>query len=64
VRGTTAQGAPALDLAAGVAAALERSGVVLGGRLPACTAALADAYFSHRARGEPGRQASFVWLEP
>jgi copper oxidase (laccase) domain-containing protein len=64
VRGTTGRGAPALDLAAGVAAALERSGVALDGALPPpCTATLADTYFSHRARAEPGRQASFVWLE-
>ena len=64
VRGSTERGAPALDLAAGVAAALERSGVALDGGLPPpCTANLADTYFSHRARAEPGRQASFVWLE-
>ena len=37
-------GRPALDLAAGVAAALERSGVALDGRLPPpCTATRADA---------------------
>jgi purine-nucleoside/S-methyl-5'-thioadenosine phosphorylase / adenosine deaminase len=64
VRATARGGAPALDLAAGVAAALECSGVVLDGRgPPPCTATLDDVYFSHRARAEPGRQASFVWLE-
>jgi polyphenol oxidase len=65
VRATTAGGGPALDVAAGVAAALERVGVALDGALPPpCTATGPDAYFSHRARADVGRQASFVWLEP
>jgi YfiH family protein len=65
VRASTAAGGSALDLVAGVRAALEGCGVVLtdAGR-PPCTATLADTYFSHRARREAGRQASFVWLEP
>jgi polyphenol oxidase len=65
VRARTAAGRPALDVAAGVAVALERSGVALDGDLPpACTAGDATSFFSHRARAEPGRQASVVWLAP
>jgi YfiH family protein len=65
VRARTAAGGPALDLAAGVGAALERAGVVLTDSVPpVCTASAAGAYFSHRARRDAGRQASFVWLDP
>lgn len=62
VRSTTDDGRPALDLVAGVVAALRRSGVehvTVDGR---CTATDADRFFSHRARRDLGRQGSFVWL--
>jgi YfiH family protein len=62
VRATTADGRPALDLAAGIDAALRGAGVgevVVDGR---CTAADGSTWFSHRARQEAGRQGSFVWL--
>lgn len=62
VRTTTSAGAPALDLAAGVAAAcgaldlpLEDSG--------ACTAC-SPRHFSHRARADTGRQALVARLDP
>lgn len=65
VRGVTADGAPALDLVAGVRAALATAGVeVVDDHPPACTAAEPDRYFSFRARAETGRQASFAWLDP
>jgi YfiH family protein len=65
VRASTATGGSALDLVAGVRAALEGCGVTLADHeRPPCTATAAGTYFSHRARREPGRQASFVWLEP
>ncbi|HEY8545919.1 MAG TPA: polyphenol oxidase family protein [Acidimicrobiales bacterium] len=63
VRGVTSWGTPALDVPAGVRAALAAAGV---GRLDdegACTAC-DDRWFSHRARAETGRQALLVWLEP
>ncbi len=60
VRGRTAAGGSALDLPAAVSAALAAAGVrVVAGR-PACTAC-AGGYFSHRARGDAGRQALVVW---
>jgi hypothetical protein len=64
VRARTAGGAPALDLAAGVREALARAGVAAGGDPPPCTATNHASYFSHRARREAGRQATFAWLEP
>lgn len=61
-RGVTAAGRPALDLPAAVRAALDRAGVdLVGGRAP-CTAC-DPRFFSHRARGDTGRQALVVWLE-
>ena len=63
VLGTTLWGTPSLDLVAAVRAALAVAGVgdadVAGG----CTAC-DDTWYSHRARADAGRQASFVWLEP
>lgn len=62
VRGETAWGAPALDLLGGVRAALETIGVDVvdhGG----CTACEPGSYFSHRARGEHGRQAGTIVLD-
>ena len=62
VRGTTSWGTPALDLAAGVAVAAERLGLTFddGGTCTACS----PRHFSHRARGDAGRQALVAWLEP
>jgi YfiH family protein len=57
----TMWGTPALDMVAGVVAALTGAGVgaieVAGG----CTACDAT-WFSHRSRGESGRQTGIVWL--
>lgn len=61
VRAVTASGAPALDLPAAVRAALARAGADLVADEGVCTACAADRHFSHRARGEPGRQAMLVW---
>jgi YfiH family protein len=66
VRGETSEGRPALDLRAGVSAALAEVGVVVvdaDGRCTACAGREQPALFSHRARGEVGRQALVVWLE-
>lgn len=62
VRATTAWGAPALDVAAGVAAVCASLGIVLrdDGTCTACS----PNHWSHRARAEPGRQALVAWLEP
>jgi YfiH family protein len=65
VRAQTSGGGSALDLAAGVRAALEAAGVeAIEPGPPPCTATLGERYFSHRARHDTGRQATFVWLEP
>jgi YfiH family protein len=61
-RGVTAAGTPALDLPAAVRAVLERAGVRLVGGDPPCTAC-DPRFFSHRARGDTGRQALLVWIE-
>ena len=60
VRGTTSWGAPALDLVAGVRVATEAAGAQLVEVLDCCTAC-AGGQFSHRARGDRGRQALVVW---
>lgn len=60
VAATTATGEPALDLPAGVDAALAREGVAAPARLGGCTACGGD-YFSYRARREAGRQALALW---
>jgi len=56
----TVWGTPALDVVAGVESALAAAGVdaveIAGG----CTAC-DRTWFSHRARGDVGRQATFVW---
>ncbi|HET6810546.1 MAG TPA: polyphenol oxidase family protein [Acidimicrobiales bacterium] len=62
VGGVTAWGAPALDLPAAVAAAAEAAGVELVFSSPVCTACSPDHY-SHRARGDTGRQALVVWRD-
>lgn len=61
-RGVTATGRPALDLPAAVRAALDRAGVRLVGGDAPCTAC-DPRFFSHRARGDTGRQALLVWIE-
>ena len=63
VRATTAAGRPAVDLLAAVACALQPLAVVLDTTTHRCTAR-DGAYFSHRARGELGRQTTAVWLAP
>jgi polyphenol oxidase len=61
-RGLTDAGQPALDLPAAVRSALDRAGVqMVGGEAP-CTACDLR-FFSHRARGDTGRQALLVWVE-
>jgi YfiH family protein len=60
VRATTAGGAPALDVPAGVRAALAKAGVADVDDVGVCTAC-SPVHFSHRARGELERQALVVW---
>ncbi len=60
VRGTTSGGLPALDLTEGIAAALDAAGARRAEGVDVCTAC-GDGYFSHRARGDIGRQALVVW---
>ncbi len=62
VAGRTSNGAPALDLPAGVRGALERAGVDDVTFDGACTACGPDAY-SYRARQDTGRQAVLAWIE-
>ena len=63
VRARTALGRPALDLRAGVRAALAATGAVEAepGVAVDCTA-LDTRYFSHRARADVGRQAAVTWI--
>lgn len=61
-RGRTSDGRPAFDLPAAVAVALGELGVPLASSSPACTAC-GDGWYSHRARGEAGRQALVAWIE-
>ncbi|MDA3040081.1 MAG: polyphenol oxidase family protein [Actinomycetota bacterium] len=61
VIGRTATGSPALDLPAVVSIACERAGWPAPPR-PPCTSD--PRYFSHRVRGDTGRQATVAWLEP
>lgn len=63
VVGTTAQGTPALNMPAAVAAELDAHGVPLVAHLGGCTACEGDLRWSYRARGEMERQAMVVWLE-
>jgi hypothetical protein len=62
VRGVTSWGTPAFDLPAAIAAVLDRLGVALSASEAPCTACDSE-YWSHRARGEKGRQAMAVWVE-
>jgi len=59
VAGRTRGGAPALDVPAAVAAALREVGVDLEDR--SCCTGCGGPWFSHRARGERGRQVMAVW---
>ena len=63
VRGRTAGGATALDLPAAVEASLGDAGVPLVAASPACTAC-DPRWYSHRARGDLGRQALVAWIRP
>jgi hypothetical protein len=60
VRSTTTAGRPALDLVAGVAAALAAADAPLVEVVDRCTAC-GGGRFSHRARADTGRQALLVW---
>ncbi|MGH9300945.1 MAG: polyphenol oxidase family protein [Acidimicrobiales bacterium] len=62
VRARTATGSWALDLPAAVRAAVDRSGAAMVNCPSPCTACHPD-YFSHRARGDVGRQALVMWRE-
>jgi hypothetical protein len=62
VRSETTAGKPALDLPAAVRSRLSSVKAQLVLDLDTCTACGDDA-FSHRARGESGRQALFVWAD-
>lgn len=64
LRGRTSGGAPALDLRAGVRAALAETDATerTDGPIP-CTAT-GDDHFSWRARRDAGRQAGVIWIEP
>jgi polyphenol oxidase len=59
VRARASNGRPALDLPAAVVAALDRCGAELVADRGDCTAC-SEAWFSHRARGDGGRQATVV----
>lgn len=62
VRCQTTAGRPGLDVPAAVAAACAEMGVPLR-RTGGCTAC-SSTHWSHRARGDRGRQALVAWLEP
>jgi copper oxidase (laccase) domain-containing protein len=62
VRGVTSAGGLALDLPATVRAAFVRAGVTEVPGVDRCTAC-DERYFSHRARGDAGRQALIVWRQ-
>lgn len=61
VRAQTSDGAPALDLPAGVRASLDRAGVALVHEDPTCTAC-SPHHFSWRAGRDDARQAMVVWI--
>jgi len=63
VRARAAGGDTALDLRAGVRAALAKAGVTRFTDLDVCTAASPD-HFSFRRDGPTGRQAMLVVREP
>ncbi|MGW4022077.1 peptidoglycan editing factor PgeF [Streptomyces sp. NPDC005009] len=61
-RATTGWGTPAVDVAAGVHAQLERLGVRDREQSPVCTLESAD-HFSYRRDRTTGRLAGYVWLD-
>jgi copper oxidase (laccase) domain-containing protein len=63
VRGQTTWGRPSLDLPAAVRGQLTRSGATLAADADTCTVCT-PGYFSHRGRGDEGRQALLVWRHP
>ncbi len=63
VRATTRHGHPALDVVAGVRAALAEVGVDDVDDEGRCTAADPSRWWSHRARADAGRMATVAWLE-
>jgi copper oxidase (laccase) domain-containing protein len=63
LRAATRDGRPALDVPAAVAGALAACEAELVATSPTCTACGDAPLFSHRARGDTGRQAMVVWLE-
>lgn len=62
VVGRTRRGTPALDVPAAVAAALAARGVTTLHCVGECTGCHEDRWFSHRVRGERGRQVLAVWM--
>jgi YfiH family protein len=61
-RSRTSDGSPALDLRAGIAHVLRsRDVTVVDSPWDDCTACT-SGYWSHRARGDKGRQAMVVWM--
>lgn len=62
VRATTAWGTPALDLAAGIRSLCRARGLEVTdtGTCTACS----PLHWSHRARGDRGRQAAVAWIQP
>lgn len=62
-RATTSWGSAALDVPAAITSVLHALGVGEVVTHPSCTACDAASFWSHRARGERGRQAMAVWLE-
>jgi YfiH family protein len=63
VVGRTAAGSPALDVPAAVATAAARAGVSSLIDDQPCTGCDGGSWFSHRVRGDEGRQATVVWRE-
>ncbi len=60
VEAATGEGDPALDVPAAVGRAVAEAGWPVPER-PACTSA--ETFFSHRTRGDTGRQTAVAWLE-
>jgi hypothetical protein len=63
VSSTTRWGTPALDLGEATRLMLRQHGAVIDSEVGRCTAS-DERYFSHRSRGEGGRTAVLVCLEP
>ncbi|MEM7339143.1 MAG: polyphenol oxidase family protein [Actinomycetota bacterium] len=62
VASETAEGRPALNVAAAVAVACEQAGWPEPPAAPHCTSDL--GWFSHRTRGDAERQTAVAWIEP